>query len=360
LVYTFIQFIYNDIYKFGGATLKAKIIKQFKGGSMAETFFIVKDKQAYVRKIVNTKNNDILGLEKLKNQFEWMKIFNYYSPESIFPQVNLFVIEKDKAYYDMEYLDMPTLKDTFIEKDLEHFHLEALSNMVALGAKIALESETYDGNKDTYIKEKHLDKMVERCEKIKDHSLFEEDYLIINGRKLKNLRLLIEEISNDQDFLNFLRPEKWYRSHGDFTFQNVLSDGWDMKVIDPRGEGPDSIYYDISKIFQSCHGKYDLIYDGNYIVNSDYFFEEYHRVDYFIRGNVEKFNTLYEMAQIVIPQYYDVGLNWEIAAKFFEASHFISMVPFRLKENFDSMQICYCIGIEILNQVMEEWKNVQN
>lgn len=328
--------------------IKVNIVKEFKGGSMARTFLIKKNGDFFVRKVV--ENNIPLGKEKLKDQWEWQYKFSQQIP-NIFPKVSMFVVGKDYSYYDMEYIKLPTLRDIVIEE--KGYDTASIRSYLYYGSIIA-QPLNIDGPKtDSYVMDKHLRKMQQRCESVKHFNIYNEPYIYINGKKYKNVSKIIGEIEQDTELLEFLRPKKWYRSHGDFTLQNVLTDNYDIRVIDPRGEDKDSIYYDLSKIFQSVHGKYDLIYDGNYEVWGSY---DSNLVSYNIIENEELFNDLYETIKKLIPQYYKLeDENWETITKFYEASHFISMFPFRFIENKGTDILCYAIGVEILNEFMEEY-----
>lgn len=334
---------------------KIDIIKEFKGGSMARTFLVKKNDYYLVRKIVNNLQGN-LGAEKLFKQWKWIFAVEKNAPQ-IFPRVSFFVFTKDFCYYDMEFINMPTLRDLLIQNE-EMIDTNILHKFLECGSIIAQPLNIEPPSTDSYIMDKHIRKMVERCKDISSYDLYKRDKLLINGKEYINLQPLLEEIKNDSLLLEYLRPKCWYLSHGDFTFQNVLTNFIEIKIIDPRGEGPDSIYYDISKIYQSCHGKYDLLYDGNY--EAEYIEGKVPQVNYVIYDHIDKFDIIFKIIRELIPQYYQLeDEHWEIITKFYEASHFISMTPFRLKENPQITVICYAIGIQILNEFMEEWKNVR-
>jgi thiamine kinase-like enzyme len=334
---------------------KIDIIKEFRGGSMARTFLVKKNDSYRVRKIVNNSQGS-LGAEKLFKQWEWIFEVERNAPQ-IFPSVSFFVFTKDFCYYDMEFINMPTLRDLLIQNE-EMIDTNILHKFLEYGSIIAQPLSIESPKTDSYIMDKHIRKMIERCQGISALDLYKRDKIIINGKEYTNLKPLLNEIKNDSLLLEYLRPKCWYLSHGDFTFQNVLTNFIEIKIIDPRGEGPDSVYYDLAKIYQSCHGKYDLLYDGNY---KAYYIEgEVPKVDYVIYKHVDKFDKIFKIIRELIPQYYKLyDKHWEMITKFYEASHFLSMTPFRLKENPQITVICYAIGIQLLNEFMEEWKNVK-
>lgn len=331
-----------------------EVVKKFKGGSMARTLLIKVDDKMVVRKIAN--NNEDLASEKLRKQWEWLYDF-CKDNEGIFPNVSFFTVEEDISYYDMEYIELPTLRDLILKE--KSYSKLTLMRYLMRGKIIADESdETVD---KSYILKHHIEKMLKRCEKIKRMPIFYMDVISINGQLYRNLLPLLKQIKKDKQLLDLLTPKKLYRSHGDFTFQNILCNHGDMYVIDPRGEGNDSIYYDISKILQSCHGKYDLLYKDNY--EAWLGSRELANINYKIFENEDLFDEIYKDMKKLIPEFYGDKIdkdNWELIAKFYEASHFISMVPFRLKENMAATLICYAIGVEILNEVVKEWEEIKN
>lgn len=338
----------------------ANIVKEFKGGSMARTFLIKKHNQYFVRKIAENKS---LGVDKLKKQWDWLIEVRKSAP-AILPKVSFFVYGKDYGYYDMEYINFPTLRDLLLQNtDEDNYkqNIEIVDDYVYYGSVITglpQDCDKYEG--DSYIINNHLTKMVERCKDISKYPLFKNEQLYINGKHYLNLLPLLEIIYEDKEFLELLRPKKWFRSHGDYTFQNVLTDYKSIFIIDPRGESPEPIYYDLAKMYQSCHGKYDLLYEGNYkITESNKDFTEF---KYEIYEGVEDFDKYFEYIKEVIPKYNEHKLDehWDLITRFYEASHFISMTPFRLKENIYITVICYAIGIQILNEVLNEWRKIKN
>lgn len=328
---------------------KVNLVKEFKGGSMARVFLVDKYSQKYVRKVAI---NEALGAEKLYKQWEWQFNFSRQNP-GIMPETSLFVFGKDYSYYDMEYIELNTFRDLLLAE--EEIDGMILHDILKAGAEIG--QPVTDKVPHDYLLTNHLQKMIKRTEALRPYAFYKYDSVDINGKACQNLHRILKFIVNEPGLIKLLSPKKLYRSHGDFTFQNILADEYDICVIDPRGEGLDSIYYDISKLYQSCHGKYDLLVDGNYRVWSDGMEDV---INYEILEGVEKMDMVYEELRELIPQYYDIeDEHWELITKFFEASHFISMTPFRLKENGNITAVCYAIGVQLLNEVFEEWLDVK-
>lgn len=332
-----------------------KIVREFDGGSMARTFLIEKNGIKNVRKVVEI-DSDGLGYDKLYEQWRWIFNFNRLYPR-VFPDVKYMAIEKNKAWYDMAYFNMPTLRDSIINNDISEIQPQLIGDVLAYGNIIAKPVEDYEPLHFTdYFMDEHISKWFQRLKCMKTFDIITNENLHVNGKKVKSIGHIAEQIINDEELLDLLNPEVYYISHGDFTLQNVLTDDYEIRIIDPRGGKPDSIYYDISKLFQSTHGKYDLLYEGNveYEVsdNPDHF-------NFTIKEHEEKFELIYNILKQLIPNYYPVHEEWEIIAKIFEGSHFISMAPFRLKEMPIRAELTHAIGLKILTEALEEWEDVK-
>lgn len=341
-----------------GKEKKARIVEEFRGGSMAKTFLIEKNDELFVRKIAEN-SEDGLGAEKLMEQWRWIVEFNIQCPD-ILPDVNFFVLGQDNCYYDMQYFDMIQLREALLEHDEEPELIDQLiQTTVRIGGLIAQPSTIYQNSMSDYIEQKHLQKMIERCKSISHLGIGTTEYISVNGHKLKNVGLIIAEILKDKDLYELLSPKQWYLSHGDFTLQNILTDGQFVKIIDPRGEGPDSLYYDISKLYQSCHGKYDLLTENNFECKYN-LKSTIPSIRYKIFSHVEEMDKIFKKIKMLIPVFYKIDdPRWDLIARFFEGSHFISMMPFRIKESEELALTCYGIGVTILNDVLEEWQVVK-
>lgn len=322
---------------------------------MAKTFLIRKDGTLRVRKEIDDSNS-ILGMEKFQKQLDWLLALDD-DVTPFFPKIIEHDTDGNYAYYDMTYYPMPTLSDYVIstgkfDRQIQDIVLQTLR----ICAKINREVQT-DRDGELYLKRNHLGKMLDRCRLVLERdatfrSFFHADGLYINGKGYSNLTRIVDKIRNDRDLLHLLAPRTWHRSHGDFTFQNILTDGTDLRIIDPRGGDTDTVYYDIGKILQSCHGKYDLLYEGNYTCG---YVEENPSIEYKIIRHEDVFNRIYTLVSESIPTFFGLDDHWRIRALFYEGSHFISMVPFRYVEGLEITLVCYAIGIQILNEVLYEW-----
>lgn len=338
---------------------ETKYLRQFQGGSMAKTYLIEKNNKQFVRKEINDKNNIKLGSSKLKQQCDWLLNLNDETKD-IFPKIIDYKFSEDICFYDMEYYSVPTLRDYIFSNPFNFNEIYSIMDKCLIHCQ-NVNNQVVNSDINDYIKTQHLDKMLERCETVVEQSpmfkeIFNNECLIINGKEYLNLKLLYDELF-DEEFIKFMEPEYLNISHGDYTLQNILTDGKIIKVIDPRGSKSDSIYYDISKLFQSCHGKYDLLFDGNYECN---YIASTGKINYQIYKFTNLFDNLQNYIELSIPKHFNsIDSNWKIKTLFYEASHFISMVPFRYTESVEITLLCYAIGIEIMNEVYNLWQNIK-
>lgn len=310
------------------------IIKQFNGGSMANTYLIKENNKTFVRKIVEN-NNVKLGKDKLNEQRNWLLNINNLLP-NIFPNI----LNYNNNGYDMEYINNITLRDYIFKYNKINYKL--IDNSIDCLIKINNLHKLKNIDKN-YIKKEHVNKMFKRININNTYiqKLINYDYLIINNHKYKNIKLLLNEKLDD------FEPEYFNMSHGDYTLQNILTDGQNIRLIDPRGTEYNSLYYDVSKLLQSTEGKYDLLFDNNYkCIYKD------NNINYQIFKYVNIFNDINNYIKLKFNSLLDN--DWYKKSLFYEGSHFISMMPFRYKENLDITVLCYCIGIILLNKCLED------
>ena len=89
-----------------GITLQEtpSLVKTYHGGSFASVFLINDKGKLRIRKYIEKKKHIMSHVEVLRNQYEDLKRFTFYSPELI-PALYNMVENNDEYYFDMEYLD---------------------------------------------------------------------------------------------------------------------------------------------------------------------------------------------------------------------------------------------------------------
>jgi len=174
--------------------------------------------------------------------------------------------------------------------------------------------------------------------------IFDQDFIFINNKKLKNWNLMknkieekIDEMYNEND--NCL-------IHGDLYFANILhnSEKNIFKLIDPRGIWGNTIggdiKYDIAKIRHSVVGCFDIITNGLYSIKYE-------------GKNEIEFNVFKPKNYEIICNELDSNIErrWNLdEIKMIEGLLFISMLPLH-SDNVERQLAFFCVGLERLNEI---------
>jgi hypothetical protein len=198
----------------------------------------------------------------------------------------------------------------------------------------------------------YIEKTEQRIEQLLNQDsywgqLMAYDEIIVNGKKLKNYKELLQLFEKK---LNTLAEVKDLTIiHGDFCFSNILYDFTNQigKFIDPRGsfEEP-GIYgdqkYDLAKLRHSISGAYDFIVgDLFYLENTDNSF------------NIELLNNEHSkqlteyLDTLIDKMVYDVS-----SIKLIEGLLFLTMIPYH-SDYPQRQKMMYLQGLKILNELCE-------
>jgi tRNA A-37 threonylcarbamoyl transferase component Bud32 len=200
--------------------------------------------------------------------------FYLNSPEEVKKLMpKLYRHSADFSWYEMEYLDWPTITELANRKELSSEDWTAI--FFSINEGYCSFNENIDKTDFNYLYKIFVKKALDRAEKLENQELKNIFFngCFLNGKKQEALgKLLITnsgvlfKVTHDVGLL-----------HGDFCFSNILirEDLKKIKLLDPRGgfEEP-SIYgpkaYDIGKLAQSTYSWYDKIIDEKYkLIRSD-------------------------------------------------------------------------------------------
>jgi len=260
-----------------------------------------------------------IGKQQLINEVNFIQNL----PESTkrhFPKIIDYNFDQEIAYYDMAYCPYPSFMDLIFDKKIGvQESLEMLKTIFDFVFNVLYKTNV----KQTpvrFIRDSYFNKIKQRFSAVKGRSaLFDKvasaDYLIINGDKVKNSNVIVNEIKNDAKFLASLEPPFVTTYHGDFRFGNMLinTKTKDFVLIDPRGKtaaghNESDIMEDIAKLFTACHAYYDIFYRNLFnieikagkdiIINYNYKIKAKETIDYFEKITAELMQLLPNYTQV--------------------------------------------------------------
>lgn len=296
------------------------------------------------KNVIKTSTNK----EKLIDEINWYKEI----PEDILDLVpkKLDSSVQEKPFIKLEYIKHPTLSELWLYSE---FNIEFWKEIIDKLFKMIQKFKKYNLNvSNQEYATMYFDKTLNRINEliIKNQSfkeIFEQDFIFINNKKLKNWNLLkhsIKEKINDM-----YNEEDNCLIHGDLYFANILYDSEkkSFKLIDPRGKWGNTIggdiKYDIAKIRHSIVGCFDTITNGLFSIKHD-------------KKNEIHFNVYRPKNYEEICDELDTSIKkkWNLdEIKMIEGLLFISMLPLH-SDNVERQLAFFCIGLERLNEIFGE------
>jgi CheY-like chemotaxis protein len=214
------------------------------------------------------------------------------------------------------------------------------------------------------------------------------------GKSIKKQPLtILKQLLADRTKRKRLLPKKVGSIHGDLHFDNILVDMTVpekpfVKLIDPRGfKKPADFAYDVGKLLHSCHGKYDMIDEGYYLIKNTSDLVEKSRLGTVTvsppvreewvpqkqsggsRDAVTSFGNIikgdhYEAYDKIerwlidefLPDLLEDDPDWKIRAYLNEALHFCTMGPFHLERNPMKVFTLYIQGLILMNEVASHFE----
>jgi len=197
---------------------------------------------------------------------------------------------------------------------------------------------------------RHLDRvnrrlfyLASRCAKMKQ--LMDADQIVLNGRTCRNLPYWLMQIGSRSTLLKALAPTGLCDVHGDLHFQNILVDhrrrSPEFLLMDPRGdlEGSD-LFYDLGKLWHSCHGLYDFIHTDQTHVTLEWNERSVSAtMEFNNAAALENYRRVAEGLPQVIESLPLIAGDpqWRMKTAFAEAMHFSSVMPFHLR--YDDVEV---------------------
>lgn len=344
------------------------------GGSYAITKEIKPDY------ILNSKNNNsgkivrkeaTEGRQKLVNEINW--ILNLpEDTKKYFPSIIKYNLNSDPVYVEMEKYPMKSLRRSLMDGDIgAEKALEILKNIFDFAfEKLYTKNIKETPEKifeDIYFKRVE-DRLIDASKKAKIFSdIVNAENVIINGRRIPNMRKLLSTLKNNKQFIKSVTPPVIRLVHGDLHLDNILVDKNDPSnfvLIDPRGKMYNDLVegdyaYDLGKIWHSLSGLYDFLHEGQFTL------------DFSIQGKdlLSEFRITphpalaeYKKIFMKLPDLlynYDIIKKdpyWSTRTMFNEVIHFCSMAPFHVRglEKEDRAIAMYLRGMMLLDKFLNE------
>lgn len=295
-------------------------------------------------------------MEKLIDEYNFLNAI----PEEFkasFPEIVHYGADGDTSFYEMQHYQIPSMRRLIFNKQIDKDSLLRWTQRIVLFNKALLESEPKPID-DNYMRDLHWSRYFDRRQELSIRSdlfktIFSQDELLINGRKLKSPDYIVERLV---DLEEELKPKMAGRfSHSDLHFSNILLDlkNEHFIFIDPRGYERCDLSYDLGKIWHSVNGKYEMVANG--------YWEKGSGLDYKLDQN-EYFQFLDDLKSPMMELLCDVSVeaDRERAVKlieFNEAMHFITLVVFQIADDNveEKALVAFAIGVELLNAFWDKY-----
>jgi len=204
---------------------------------------------------------------KIRAELEWFRQLPAAMRHYI-PQIGSAATAPDETFYDIEYLYCLPLSDLYVfgrlpVQDWGTIFIRCLEFLSECSAYVAPAAARSDW------RGMYLPKTLQRLEEFAEQSHWEvHESTTINGRHHPSV---VAMATSAQLLIDGAASASLTLCHGDFCFSNILYDtrARRIKVIDPRGLGPDGqlncygdLRYDFGKLFHSVVGGYDFVIAG--------------------------------------------------------------------------------------------------
>lgn len=320
------------------ASAYPSIRRRFKGGSFAETLLIEDEEKLLVRKRVSKAGNLSLGYSRLKNQYRTMERFSRLSKKL----VPALYGESENSYeysYDMEFLpdhraigDLPKAE-----------RQEALARLLdVVGERVHGTRSPAPVSSGDWMAAHFASKIYPKLDAMQKHPklgpMVSNAEVSIDGVTHPGLGALIAKAESLG--LSTFGPNFLCAVHGDLTFENILCNGDDVRVIDMDGSDYfDAPELDFGKLLQSVITQYE-----DWAHTDEILFDVLHNGEIVRKLRVPAADEA--LVKLCIDHWAHVFVqrNDEVYRRgcFFMALHLIRMVPFRL--NVSDEQACYALS----------------
>lgn len=328
-----------------------------RGGSFASL-----ERKHLVRKEARGK-----GFNKLTDEIDWLQELPKHLKQ-FFPSVISSGRSEDWAWFEMPWYDAPSLRKNIMtgiySPEKAWMTLRGVLDFMFRDIYSNVHGKNNDGI--DWVASKHIIRVRDRVTEVHDSNsvmrgIVRAPYLIINGKRYRNIPECLLMIAQRTSLLKQLSPKVLRMIHGDFHFQNILVEfsGNEKGFIlaDPRGEleGSD-LYYDMGKLWHSFNGMYDLIHTDlcKATKTSSRNGVTSYELTYSNKQMVRTYSQIKGLSTTVLEEYNEVrdDPDWLVKTLFSEAMHFCSVSAFHLKNDEDENRASslYLRGVQLINE----------
>lgn len=275
-----------------------------------------------------------------------------------FPRIILYGIEGNKAFYEMEHYDLPTLRRLMLAGEINEKEVIYWSNKITELSRRLYQHQILPVPED-YFDVMHFNRLSNRLEELGKKSdffknLIQQETVVVNGKEYKNIPVLVERFKT-QKFLQTVQPEfvgRW--SHSDLHFSNVLIDRVNDRfiMIDPRGYDYCDYYYDYGKFWHSVNGKYEMIASRQFELSGSEF-KLFDNDMFKLCEDLKK-----SLPQVLYDHSPEDPVDVMRKTEWNEVMHFASLVPFLL--DFDSVdarsKVAYYTSVILINEFCDKYE----
>ena len=336
--------------------ISTEVCKQWYDAGHVENYFVSKQmllKARYFNSLRFDRSSEIVtktseNILKLIDEIEWYKqIPNDLS--KLIPKIKEFDQSK-KPFLKLEYIKHPTLAELWLYGDFSSkLWIEILKKLFEILNQFKKYSKSVSlADYNLIYKTKTEDRMQELTNSNESfRHILASDMLFINGKKYRNWPVVKEEI--ELKIHDLYHEKDNCLIHGDLCFSNIFCDfkNKNFKLIDPRGKWGSDMYgdikYDVAKIRHSIIDGFDTITNGLYSASLS---ESNH-----VAMKIFKPKNHQEICMHLDNL---IQNKWNLnEIKLIEGLLFISMLPLH-KDHFERQLAFYSIGIQLLNEVLDE------
>lgn len=336
---------------------------EFKSGTYSNRLTEFRENgKSFIHKETSSNSEDLIKeIEYLLNLPADIKEF--------FPKVIKSNVSKLPVFYDMPLYRYTSLRSNLIHNIIDADQtLEIIEKIAEFTFHKLYTINVSDVDAD-FLDRLHFNRIYERLTTIyKKSKIFNRivtaDAISVNGEIIPNILVSLSSIAEDISFRKFMNPKYTSMIHGDFHFDNIIvnPDNGGFILLDPRGESRSYDWtYDYGKLWSSFNGRYDLIHEKLFDLETDlkkeipefiFNFKEHSSVSDYdeIRAKI---------LGLIDPFIYEYGdyRDWLLRVKFVEAFHFCALAPFHLENDGEEKRALakYITGARLLHESLREY-----